>query len=108
MKSGKYDDTVRFLFTTVPGVFVKRIKAVTMKYGCISHLQALGGSTHLEINMISACTSKKDPLRTNATKDEAENMENKATIRTRHNHPYEQYVLPEHNSKDVHNNGSPR
>ena len=98
MKNGKYDDTGRFLFTIVPWDFVKKIKAVIMRYGRISHLRTPAGSVHRKINMISAYTSKKDPLSTNATKEEAENStkeeaENKATIRTRHNHPYDMYAM---------------
>ena len=108
MKSGRYDDTVRFLFSIVPWVFVKKIKAVTMKSGCISHLQTLGRSMHLEIDMVIANTSKKDPPRTNATKEETEHMEKKATIRNHHNHPYDLYALPCAQFGNVHNNGSPR
>ena len=94
MKSGKYDYTERVLFPIVIWDFVKKIKAVTMKYGCISHLRTLARSMHREINMISAHTSKEDPFRTNATKEEAEHMENKATIRTHHNHTHDLYALP--------------
>ena len=94
MKSGKDDYTVRFPFTTVHGVFVKRIKAATMRYGCILHLPTLVVVTHRGTNMISAYTPKKGPLRTNSTVKEAGHTENKATIRTRRNHPYDQYVLP--------------
>ena len=94
MKSGKYDYTGRFLFPIVPWDLVKKTKAVTMKYGCISHLRTLVRSMDCEINMISAYTSKKDPLPTQAAKEEAEHMENKATIRTRHNPPYDLYALP--------------
>ena len=79
MKSGKYDYTVRFPFATVPWVFVKKIKAVTMKYGCISHSRTFAGSMHREINMIRPYTPKEDPPR---------------TIRNRHNHPYDLYALP--------------
>ena len=88
-KSGKYDYTVRFLFSTGRWVFAQKIKSVTMKYGCILHLLTLAGTLHRGIYMISACTSKKDPLRTNATKEEAGHKENKATQRNRRNHPYE-------------------
>ena len=93
MKSGKYDYTVRLLFPMLPWIFVKKIKAVTMKYGCILHLLTLAGTTHRGINRISVYTSKKDPMCTNATKEETRYTDNKATIRTRHNHPYDQYVL---------------
>ena len=78
------------------------------QYGCISHLQTLGRSMHLEINMVSAYTSKKDPPRTNATKEETEHMENKATIRNHHNHPYDLYALPCAQFGNMCNNGSPR
>ena len=88
------DYAARLLFHTVPWVFVKKIKAVTMKYGCISHFLTLAGSMHREIHMISAYISKKDSLRTNTTMEKAGHMENKATTRTRHNHLYDQYVLP--------------
>ena len=108
MKSGRCDYTVCFLFPTVPWVFVKKIKAVTMKYGCISHLQTLGGSMHLEINMISAYTSKKDSSRTNATKEETEHLESKATIHNHHNHPYDLIRSHEHNPGTCTTNGSPR
>ena len=67
---------------TAPCVFVKRTKAATMRYGCISHLPTLVVITHRRTNMTSAYTSKKDPLRSNSTKQEAGHTENKATIRT--------------------------
>ena len=101
MKNGKYDNTGLFLFRIVPWDFVKKIKAVIMRDGCISHLRTPVGSMYRKINMTSAYTSKKDPLRTNTTKEEAEHIKNKATIRTRHNHPYDMYA-------DVHSNGTPR
>ena len=55
--------------------------------------------------MIRACISKKDPLRTNSARKEAGHTENKATIRTRHNHPEDFYGdLTE--TRKVHNDGS--
>ena len=84
MQGGKYDCTVRFVSPTILSVFVKKIRAVAMKYGRISHLLALAGTLHRGRSMISAYTSKKDLLRTDSTK-KAGHTENNATIRTRHN-----------------------
>ena len=67
MKNGKYDYTMLFLSSTAPEVFVKRIKAATMGYGCILHLPTLVVITERETNMISAHTFEKDPLRANST-----------------------------------------
>ena len=89
---GEY--TVRFLSRTVHCVFVKKIKVVTRKYGCILHLLTFAVTKHRGINTISAHTSKNDPLRTNATEEDAGHMVNEATIRTRHNRPYEKKMLP--------------
>ena len=80
--------------SAVPWVFVKRIEATTVRYGCILRLPTLVVISHRGTHMISAYTSEKDPLRTNSTKTAAGHTENKATIRTRRNHPYDQYVLP--------------
>ena len=94
LKSGKYDDTVRFLFSTVPWVFVKRIEAATMRCGCILHLLTLVVITHRGTNMISAylkASSSSYELNKGRSKS---HTKNKATIRTHQNHPYDQYVLP--------------
>ena len=93
MKGGKYDCTLRLLSPTVSWVFVEKMNAATMKCGCTRHLLTIAETMH-RASMISACTSKKDPLRTNSTRKEAGHTENKAKIRTRQKHPYEQYALP--------------
>ena len=102
MSNGKYDNTGRFLFSIVPWDFVKKIKAVIMRYGCISHLRTPAGSMHRKINMISAYTSKKGPLRTNATKEEAEPHEEQS------DHSHSSSSSTHDRYADVHNNGTPR
>ena len=108
MKGGKYDYTVRFLFPTVPWVFVKRVKAATMRYGCILHLPTLVVITHSGTNMISGLPQRKIVcVRTQQRKKQG-------TRRTKR--PYAHVISihttstcsPEHNSKGLHNNGTPR
>ena len=90
---------MRILFITLdrPDVqFASKDISRVMAHPTISADETLTGLLvllHLPTLVVSACTCKKDPLRTNSTKKEAGLTENKATIRTLHSHPYDQYVL---------------
>ena len=64
-----------------------------IKAACTRHSLTIAETMHRGRSMIGACTSKKDPLRTNSTRKESGHTENKATIRTRRRHPYV-YMLP--------------
>ena len=61
MKSCRYAYTVRSLSTAKPRVFVKRMKAATMRYGCILHLPTLVAIAHRSHRATS--TKKSTPHR---------------------------------------------
>ena len=61
MKSDKYDYTVRFPPPTTPWLFVKRINAATMRYGCILHLPTLVAISHPHLKERSSpCEQNKE------------------------------------------------
>ena len=100
MKSGKYDYTVRFPPSIAPWVFVKRIKAATMRNGCILHLPTLAEIMRLHLK------ERSSPYQLNKERSRAHGEQSD------HSHSSIIHMTStcshEHTSKDLHNNGTPR
>ena len=100
MKSGKYDYLVRFLSPTVPWVFVKKIKAATMRYGCILQLPTLAETAQRnKHDQRLHLKGRYSPYQLNKEGNGAHGEQSDQSHSAKH-HPYEQYVLShDHNSK---------
>ena len=93
MKDGKWHSMVHSPFLTIPWASVQRIKVVIMRCGCAWLSLTIMATT----NRGEGMNSRKDLLRTNPTRKRAKQLKTKATVRFRHNRPYEQHGSHEHN-----------
>ena len=82
MKRGKYACTVCSLSSTTLWVFVNRINAATMRFGCILHLPALVATTHrLHLKERSA-PYQRNKGRSRVHREQSDHSHNSAPLST--------------------------